>query len=156
MLLSAAVLKSSPEYVISSLPIIETTGLPVIIVWTQISAITKTFCSVFATVAVWQETNLSVFHTVLTKVMFPKCTSFIRCRKHGVERIIVSVYFFFLKRFPSGTYLVVFRFFIKSIWNLSNCLMKTASCLLLVFWTFVSFFLLFAVTVFPLSNATDS
>ena len=32
VLLSAAVLKSSPEYVISSLPIIETTGLPVIIV----------------------------------------------------------------------------------------------------------------------------
>ena len=110
MLLSAAVLKSSPEYIISSLPIIETTGLPVIIVWTQISAITKTFCSVFATVAVWQETNLSVFHTVLTKVMFPKCTSFIRCRKHGVERIIVSVYFFFLKRFPSGTYLAVLGF----------------------------------------------
>ena len=33
--LSAVVLKSSPEYVIRSLPIIETTGLPVIIVWTQ-------------------------------------------------------------------------------------------------------------------------
>ena len=49
--LSAVVLKRSPEYVIRSLPTIETTGLPVIIVWTQISTITKTFCFVFATVA---------------------------------------------------------------------------------------------------------
>ena len=71
MLLSVAVLKSTPEYVIrSQLLIIETTGLLVIIVWTK-----KNF-SAFATVAVWYDTNLSVLHTVLTKVMFPKCTSF--------------------------------------------------------------------------------
>ena len=78
MLLSVAVLKSTPEYEIrSQLPIIETTGLLVIIVWTQISAIRKKICSAFATVAVWYDTNLSVLHTVLTKVMFPKCTSFL-------------------------------------------------------------------------------
>ena len=74
--LSAVVLKRSPEYVIRSLPTIETTGLPVIIVWTQISTITKTFCFVFATVAVWQETNRSVLHAVLTKAMFPNCTPY--------------------------------------------------------------------------------
>ena len=64
MLLSAAVLKSSPEYAMRSLQIIETTSLPVIIVWTEISAMTKTFYSVFATFAEWQETNLSVLHVV--------------------------------------------------------------------------------------------
>ena len=68
--LSAVVLKSSPEYVIRSLPIIETTGLPVIIVWTQ------TFYDNKNTVAVWQETNRSVLRAVLTKVMFPNCTPF--------------------------------------------------------------------------------
>ena len=47
-----------------SLQIIEATSLPVIIVWTEISAITKTFYSVFATFAEWQETNLSVLHAV--------------------------------------------------------------------------------------------
>ena len=78
VLLSVAVLESSPEYVIrSQLPIIETTGLLVIIVWTQISAMRKKICSAFATVAVWYDTNLSVLHTALTKVMFPKCTSFL-------------------------------------------------------------------------------
>ena len=35
---------------------------------------------------------------------------FFRCRKHSVERIIVSVYFFFVERFPSGTYNVVLGF----------------------------------------------
>ena len=37
----------------------------------------RQICSAFATVAVWYDTNLSVLHTVLTKVMFPKCTSFL-------------------------------------------------------------------------------
>ena len=77
MLLSAAVLKSNPEYAMRSFQIIETTGLPVTIVWTQISAMTKTFCSVFATFAEWQETNMFVLHAVFTKVMFPECTSFL-------------------------------------------------------------------------------
>ena len=76
MLLSAVVLKSNPEYAMRSLQIIETTGLPMTIIWTQISAMAKTFCSVFATFAEWQETNLSVLHALLTKVIFPECTSF--------------------------------------------------------------------------------
>ena len=103
-------MKSIPEYVIRSLPIIETTGLLMIIVWTQISAIIKKILLCFCHCCSVVRYKPVCFTYSVNQSHVSKMHIFFRCRKHSVERIIVSVYFFFLKLFSYWYSLSGFRF----------------------------------------------